>query len=96
MEVSNYFIDANTTFDAASFAALGIQMFGVVFTLALLYAFAAAEGPGDGGVGFANLITGVAAVFLDGIFWGRGAVTLTTVFGVEMLGVVLVSIRSLY
>jgi len=93
MEVSYHFIDADPAFDAASFPALGVKVFGVMFTLALFYALAAAEGPGDGGVGFADFVAGVAAVFLDGVFRGGSAVAFTAVFGVEMLGVVLMSIQ---
>jgi hypothetical protein len=71
-------------------------VFGVVFTLALFYAFAAAKGPGDGGVSFADFVASVAAVFLYSVFWGRGAVAFTAVFWVEVLGIVLVSNRSLH
>ena len=91
MEVSHDFVDPDSAFDAASFPALGIEVFGVVFTLALFYALATAEGPGDGGVSFADFVAGVAASGFDACSGGRGAVTFAAVGGVEMLGIVFVS-----
>lgn len=47
VEVTDDFIDSNSTFNTATFLALCVQVFGIVFTLALLDALAATEGPGD-------------------------------------------------
>lgn len=46
VEVPDDFVDAEGAFYAASFFALGVEAFGVVFALALGYVLAAAEGPG--------------------------------------------------
>lgn len=45
VEVSDHFVHADSTFESAAFCALGIEVLGIVFALALLYAFAATEGP---------------------------------------------------
>jgi hypothetical protein len=61
VKVSNDLVDANATLNAATFPTLLVEMFGVVFALALLDTLAATEGPGNGGVGIADLVARVAA-----------------------------------
>jgi len=84
VEVANDLVDADAAFDPAAFTALRVELFAVVFALALLNIFAAAEGPGDGGVGFADFGAGVAAAGFYGVGRGGGAVALAAVFGVEV------------
>jgi hypothetical protein len=45
MKVTNHLIHSDATLKAASFLALLVEFFGVVFALALFYALAATEGP---------------------------------------------------
>lgn len=45
MEVSNNLVDLDAALETASFLALCVQVLGVVFALALLYALAATKGP---------------------------------------------------
>jgi hypothetical protein len=91
VKVSNDLVDGDGALEPAPLCALGIKMFGVVLAFALFDAFAATKGPGYGGVSFANFVTGVAAAGFDACSgWGR-AVAFATVGGVEMLGVVFVS-----
>jgi len=92
VEVSYDLVDADAAFDAAAFAALLVELLAVVFALALFDVFAAAEGPGDGGVGFAHFGAGVAAAGFYGVGRGRGAVALAAVFGVEVSGFVFVAV----
>ena len=91
VEVANDLVDADAAFDAAALAALLVQLLAVVFALALFDVFAAAEGPGDGGVGFADFGAGVAAAGFYGVGRGGGAVALAAVFGVEVGGFVFVA-----
>ena len=65
MEVSDDFVDADSAFDAAPFAALFVEVLGVVFAGTLFDVFAPAKGPGDAGVGFADFGAGVAAAGFD-------------------------------
>ncbi len=71
VEVTNHLVHAEAALDAAALAALRVQQVAVVFALALLDALAAAEGPADRGVGFADFFAGVAAAGFDGR-GGRG------------------------
>ena len=91
MEISDDLVDGDGAFESAPFFALCVKVFGVVLALALFDAFSAAEGPGDGGVGFADFVAGVAASGFDACGGGRGAEAFAAVGGVEMLGVVFVS-----
>jgi hypothetical protein len=45
MEVADDLVNADAAFDTAAFAPLGVEALAVVFTLTLLDAFAATEGP---------------------------------------------------
>jgi hypothetical protein len=91
MEVADDFVDFDGAFETAAFFALGVEVLGVVFALALFDAFAAAKGPADGGVGVADVVAGVAAAGLGGICRGWGSVTFTAVVGVEVGGFVFVA-----
>ena len=88
VEVSYDLVDADAAFDAAAFAALLVELLAVVFALALFDVFAAAEGPGDGGVGFAHFGAGVAAAGFCGGGGGRCAVAVAAIAGVEVGGFV--------
>ena len=86
VEIANDFVDAEAAFDAAALAALGVELFAVVLALALFDVFAAAEGPGDAGIGFADFFAGVAAVGFGGCGWGGRAVAVAAVVGGEVGG----------
>jgi hypothetical protein len=66
-----------------------------VFAGALFDAFAAAEGPGDGGVGVAHIGAGIAATFAVCVFWCVGwsgsTVAVAAVGGIEVSCVVCMS-----
>jgi hypothetical protein len=91
VEVSDNLVDRDGTFESTPFLTLCVKVFGVVLALALFDAFAAAERPGDRGVGFADFVAGVAASGFDACGGWRSAVAFAAVGGVEMLGVVFVS-----
>ncbi len=82
MEVSDDLIDADAAFNAAAFAALLVELFTVVFPLALLDVFATPEGPGGRGVGVANFRAGVAAPGLRSGGGGGRAVAAAAVGGI--------------
>lgn len=91
VEVADDFVDFDGAFETTAFFALGVEVFGVVFALALFDAFATAEGPADGGVGVADIVAGVAAAGLGGVGRGWGTVAFTAVVGVEVGGFVFVA-----
>jgi hypothetical protein len=91
VEVADDLVHADAALETASFPALLVEVFGVVLALALFDALAAAKGPGDGGVGFADLLARVTAALLDSVVGGRCAVTFAAVRGVEMRGFVFVA-----
>ena len=92
VEVSDDLVHADPAFDSAAFHALRVEVFGVVFALALLYAFAAAKGPRDGRIGFAHFVAGVAAARFLCLLGGGSTVAFAAVVGVKMRGIVLVSV----
>lgn len=67
MEVAHDLVDANTSLNAASFPALLVQVFRVVFPIALFYILATAERPGDAGISVADFSASVAAPCLLGV-----------------------------
>lgn len=91
VEVSDDLVDTDAAFDAAAFAALGVERFAVVFAFALFDVLAAAEGPADGGVGIAHFGTGIAAAWFGGTGGCRCAVALAAVGGVHVGGFIFVA-----
>lgn len=91
VEVADNLVDSNATLETATFLTLFVEMFGVVFALALLHSLAATKRPRYRGVCVADIVAGVTAVGLDGIGRSRRTIALSTVIGVEMLRFVLVS-----
>ena len=67
VEVADDLVDAQVAFDAAPFAPLLVETLTIAFAFALLDAFAATEGPAVGGVGFADIVAGVAAAGFLGV-----------------------------
>ena len=79
MEIANDLVYPHPTFNAATFLALLIQSFAVVFTFALLDVFASAKCPGNRRVSISNFVAGVTTSCLLCVRWGCGAVALATV-----------------
>lgn len=90
MEIANDLVHADATFEAAPFLALLIEVFGVMFALALFDALAAPKGPRDRSVSVAHLVTSVATSGLGGVSGSGSAITFSTVAWIEMLGLVFV------
>lgn len=86
VEVADDFVDADDAFEAAAFTALGVEAFGVAFTVALFDVFAFSEGPGFLGIGFAHFVAGVAAAGFYDAVGGWGATAFTAVVGGEVFG----------
>lgn len=90
MEVSDYLVHLQSTFDSAALLALFVQSLGVVLACALFDVLSSTERPSVGGIRLANLVTRVAAAGLLGISGCRGAVAITAVSRVEMGGRIVV------
>lgn len=74
MEVPYHFVDSKSAFDAAALPPLGVEPLPVAFAFALLDTFSTPKRPRVGGVGFAYLVTGVAAARFLGGRWRWGGV----------------------
>lgn len=79
MEITNDLVYPYPTFDPASFLALRIQSFAVVFTFALLDIFASAECPGYRRVGVSYFVASITTSCFLCVRWRGGAVALATV-----------------
>lgn len=86
VEVADDFVDADDAFEAAAFAALGVDALGVAFAVALFDVLTFAEGPGFLRIGFADFVAGVAtARFHDALGGWRAAAFAAVVRG-EVFG----------
>jgi hypothetical protein len=72
-----------------------VEVFGVVFSFALLHTFAAAKRPGHGGVGVAYFVAGVAAARLGCAGRGWSSVAFSAIIGRKMLRLVFVPYMGL-
>ena len=93
MEVADYLVDAQVSGNVASFLTHLVEALGVVFPLALLYAFAFAEGPAVGCIRLPHVITGLAAAITI-LLGGWGAVAFSAVGRVKMGGSVFVEVQG--
>ena len=84
VEVSDDFVDAEDSFEAAAFSALGGDALAVSFSLALFDVFAFTEGPGFLYVCFADFVASAATAGFDCDGWGWGSSAFSAVIGVKV------------
>ena len=96
VKVADDLVDADAAFDAAAFAALLVELFAVVFALALLDVLPSAKGPRHTCVSFADFCAGAAASGFYSIFRRGSTVAIAAVRRIEMrCGFVVVSINTI-
>lgn len=84
MKVTDNLVDADASLKTTSFLTLLVEMFGVVFSLALFNSLSTTERPRYRSVCVANFVAGIAAAGLDCVGGGRCAVTFAAVIGSKM------------
>ena len=96
VEVADDFVDADDAFEAAAFAALGVEALRVAFAVALFDVLAFAEGPGFLGVGFTDFIAGVAAAGFYDAVGGWRAAAFAAVVGSQVFGDFFLRVSGLF
>ena len=86
VEISNDLVDSDSSLNTASFFALLVESFAVVFPFALLHAFALSESPGNAGVCLSNFLASVTTSLLRRTRWGSCTVATSTVVVSEVNG----------
>lgn len=84
VEVSDDFVDADHSFEAAAFSALGGDALAVSFSFALFDVFAFTEGPGFLYVCFADFVASAATAGFNCAGWGWGSSAFSAVIGVKV------------
>lgn len=84
VEVSDDFIDADHSFEAAAFSALGGDALAVSFSFALFDMFAFTEGPGFLYVCFADFVASAATAGFNCAGWGWRSSAFSAVIGVKV------------
>ena len=84
VEVSDDFVDADDSFEAAALSALGGDALAVSFSFALFDVFAFTEGPGFLYVCFADFVASAATAGFDCAGWGWGSSAFSAVIGVKV------------
>ena len=86
VEVPHDLVHPQIAFDPAALVALFVQSLPVVFSFALLDAFAPAKGPPHAGVGFADFVAGVTAARFRVAGWRVCAETASAILWIKMRG----------